>query len=215
MKLTCTCLCNISQMCQNLGLENLTWDSNDCILQLHKNIEADLDCDTRATPPHLHSLLPWKVEQLVLLLIHHQAWHTCTKNRIYFIYFYISVWKCWQQPRIAPISLIQNKKENLRGNILDVRSKNWLWKHNFSDLSATLVMTNLALLIPCMEFEIFCGQIPSFEVLWICHYYTLSISYLSLFQIQNLCQFCAKRWFSQKGIHTAFPFLILSVLLSC
>ena len=89
MKLTCTCLCNISQMCQNLGLENLTWDSNDCILLLHKNIEADLDCDTRGTPPHPHSLLPWKVEQLVLLLIHHQAWHTCTKNRIYFIYIFL------------------------------------------------------------------------------------------------------------------------------
>ena len=30
--------------------------------------------------------------------------------------------------------------------------------------SATLEIANLALLILCMEFEIFCGQIPSFEV---------------------------------------------------
>ena len=73
---------------------------------------------------------------------------------------------------------------------------------------------NLALLITCMEFEIFCGQIPSFKVLWICHYYTLSIMYLSLFQIQNLCQFWAKSGFSQKDTHTAFSFLFPSVLLS-
>ena len=63
--------------------------------------------------------------------------------------------------------------------------------------------------------EIFCGQIPSFEVLWMCHYWTFSIMCLSFFQIQNLCQFWAKRWFSQKDIHTAFPFLFPSVLLSC
>ena len=31
--------------------------------------------------------------------------------------------------------------------------------------------------------------------------------YLSLFQIQNLCQFCAKRWFFQKDIFKAFPFM--------
>ena len=31
--------------------------------------------------------------------------------------------------------------------------------------TATLEITNLALLIPCMEFEFFCGQIPLFEVL--------------------------------------------------
>ena len=40
-----------------------------------------------------------------------------------------------------------------------------------------------------------------------------SITCLSLFQIQNLCQFWAKRWFSQKDTHTAFPFFFL--VLSC
>ena len=38
---------------------------------------------------------------------------------------------------------------------------------------------------------------------------------LSLFQIQNLCQFWAKSGFSQKDTHTAFSFLFFSVLLSC
>ena len=67
----------------------------------------------------------------------------------------------------------------------------------------------------CTEFEIFCDQIPSFEVLWMCHYETFSIMCLSFFQIQNLCQFWAKRWFSQKDIHTAFLFLFPSVLIWC
>ena len=31
--------------------------------------------------------------------------------------------------------------------------------------SAKLAISKVALLTPCMEFEIFCGQIPSFEVL--------------------------------------------------
>ena len=31
----------------------------------------------------------------------------------------------------------------------------------------------------------FCGQIPSFEVLWMCHYLIFSKMCLSLFQIQN------------------------------
>ena len=81
-----------------------------------------------------------------------------------------------------------------------------------SDNSA---ISKVALLTPCMEVDIYCGQIPSFEVLWMCHYKTFSIMCLSFFQIQNLCQFWAKRWFSQKDIHAAFPFLFPSVLLTC
>ena len=86
--------------------------------------------------------------------------------------------------------------------------------------SAKLAISKVALLTPCMEVKIFCGQIPSFEVLWMCHYWTFSIMCLSFFQIQNLCHsefvsFWAKRWFSQKDIHTAFSFLFSSVLLSC
>jgi hypothetical protein len=38
---------------------------------------------------------------------------------------------------------------------------------------------------------------------------------LSLFQIQNLCQFWPKRGFSQKDTLTAFSFFFPSVLLSC
>ena len=98
-------------------------------------------------------------------------------------------------------------------------SNKGIWPKNISNSmhgikSAYLEIANLALLIPFMEFEIFCGQIPSFELLWICHYWTLFITYLSLFQIRNLRQFCAKRSFYQKDIHTSFPFLFLSVRLS-
>ena len=38
---------------------------------------------------------------------------------------------------------------------------------------------------------------------------------LSLFKIQNLCQFWAISGFSQKDTHTAFSFLFSSVLLKC
>ena len=34
----------------------------------------------------------------------------------------------------------------------------------------------MAVFNPCMKFEIFFGQMPSFEVLWMCHYVILSKS---------------------------------------
>ena len=68
--------------------------------------------------------------------------------------------------------------------------------------SAKLAISKVALLTPCMEVEIFCGQIPSFEVLWMCHYWTFSIMCLSFFQIQNMCQFWTKRLFSH--FHSCF-----------
>ena len=50
-----------------------------------------------------------------------------------------------------------------------------IWPQKFSNSmhgikSAKLAISKVALLILCMEFEIFCGQILSFEVLWVCHY---------------------------------------------
>ena len=73
-----------------------------------------------------------------------------------------------------------------------------------------LAISKVALLTPCMEFEIFCGQMPSFEVLWMCHYQTFFYNVsLNLFQIQYLCQFWSKSGFSQKDTNTAFSFLFL------
>jgi hypothetical protein len=42
------------------------------------------------------------------------------------------------------------------------------------------------------------------------HYQTFSIMCLSLFQIQNFCQFWSKSGFSQKDTYTAFSFLFPS-----
>ena len=88
----------------------------------------------------------------------------------------------------------------------------WPWKNSISNArvnSATSEIANLALLTPCTKFEKFCGQISSFEVLWMCHYETFSIMCLSLFQIQNFCQNgdFLKRTSVQ---HFHFPFLVFS-----
>ena len=55
-------------------------------------------------------------------------------------------------------------------------------------------------LTPCLEFKIFWGQIPLFEVLWMCHYQIFSIICLCLFQIHLEMyfaqpSFCIFEWF--------------------
>ena len=57
--------------------------------------------------------------------------------------------------------------------------------------------------------------VPSFEGLWMCHYYTLSKMCLSFFKIQDLGQSRSKNTFFQKHTCMAFSFLFPSVLLSC
>ena len=59
--------------------------------------------------------------------------------------------------------------------------------------SATLEIANLAILILCIKFEKFCGQTPTFEMLWVCQLQNVSIMGLSLYQIQKLCHCWSKK----------------------
>ena len=123
-----------------------------------------------------------------------------------------------------PKSLIWKKLRHIFEKVesLDIQntSNEGIWAQKTSNSmdgikSAKLAISDLALLIPCMEFKLFCPKITSLEVFWKCHYYTFSKFCLSFFQIKDLGQFRSKSAFSQKDTYLAFSFLFPSVLLSC
>ena len=125
-------------------------------------------------------------------------------------------------PELTQILDLEETETHYGKSSIMAHSKHFKWRHlatkkfNFHAWGQKCHFRNCQFgTFDPVQFENFCDQIPSFEVLWMCHYETFSIMCLSLFQIQNLCQFWTKRWFSQKDIHTAFPFLFPSVLLSC
>ena len=85
----------------------------------------------------------------------------------------------WISTFAAKILLCWNKPENgnkfhsslsLTGPTPFENAKRWLGEiHSNCIHAAKLAISNLVLLIPCMEFEIFWVQIPLFEVFWMCH----------------------------------------------
>ena len=96
---------------------------------------------------------------------------------------YTQKWKCFmdvlleKSPFCTELTQILNLKEtethygkSLKRRHIHSTSNEGIWPQKFSNSmhgikSAKLAISKVALLTPCMEFEFFCGKIPSFEVL--------------------------------------------------